>query len=96
MTSKEVAQWPIHCVGVGFDGTNFWVSAGDGTTGQCTFYLFDETGALLDSAQQGGGASGWGHRDMAWNGMDMFGSFSSDINGFSDIFTHDGFFCRSN
>jgi hypothetical protein len=89
-------EFPItgdnHCVGVGFDGTNFWVSAGDGTTGQCTFYLFDETGALLDSAQQGGGASGWGHRDMAWNGMDMFGSFSSDINGFSDIFTHDGFF----
>jgi hypothetical protein len=89
-------EFPItgdnHCVGVGFDGTNFWVSAGDGTTGQCTFYLFDETGALLDSAQQGGGATGWGHRDMTWNGAHMFGSYDPLIDAFADIGTYSGNF----
>jgi hypothetical protein len=89
-------EFPItgdaYCVGLGFDGTNFWVSAGDQGTGQCTFYLFDEDGTLVDSAQQGGGASGWGHRDLAWDGTYMFGSYDPLIDGFMDIATYSGNF----
>jgi hypothetical protein len=69
------------CVGVGYDG-NFWVSAGDGYTGQCTFYMYDEYGNLLDQAPQGAGATGWGNRDLATDGEYMFGSYSNLVNGY--------------
>ena len=81
-----------YCVGVGFDGTYFWVSAGDTGTGQCQFYIYDEAGNLLDTQVQGGGATGWGHRDMCWDGMYMFGSYSNLIDGYSDPATFEGFF----
>ena len=100
-TSEGRGSFPIlfeiplpnaYSVGVGFDGTNFWVSAGDQQTGVCEFYVYDEYGTQLDNQPQGGGATGWGHRDMAWDGTDMFGSYSLNINGFSDIYTYDGYF----
>jgi hypothetical protein len=80
------------CVGVGYDGTNFWVSAGDGYTGVCEFYVYDEYGNLLVNVPQGAGATGWGHRDMAFNGTYMFGSYSPDINGFDSAQNHMGYF----
>lgn len=81
-----------YCVGVGFDGAYFWVSAGDQMTGLCQFYIYDDAGNLLDTQAQGGGATGWGHRDMAWNGDYMFGSYSNMVDGFSDPATFAGFF----
>jgi hypothetical protein len=81
-----------YSVGVGFDGTYIWVSAGDQQTGFCEFYLYDQQGNLVDEAHQGGGPTGWGHRDMAWNGEYMFGSYDPFIDGFSDIYTYDGLF----
>jgi hypothetical protein len=81
-----------YSVGVGFDGTNIWVSAGDYQTGYCEFYLYDQQGNLVDETHQGGGATGWGHRDMTWDGTHMFGSYSSYIDGFPDIYTFDGYF----
>ena len=83
----------IQCVGVGYDGENFWVSAGDYVTGFCEFYVYDEAGNLLDGPiHQGGGATGWGHRDMAYNGEYMFGSYDQYIDGFSDPSTYEGLF----
>jgi hypothetical protein len=81
-----------YCVGVGFDGEYFWVSAGDQMTGLCQFYIYDDAGNLLDTQAQGAGATGWGHRDMAWNGMYMFGSYSNMVDGYSDPATFAGFF----
>ena len=82
-----------YSVGVGFDGTNFWVSAGDGDTGFCEFYVYDQDGNLVDGpVHQGGGATGWGHRDLAWDGSYMFGSYDILIDGFSDISTYEGNF----
>ena len=81
-----------YCVGVGYDGTNFWVSAGDQATGQCEFYIWDEYGNLLDNVPQGGGASSWGHRDMCWNGSYMFGSFSTMVDGFGPDYMFAGYF----
>jgi hypothetical protein len=80
------------CVGVGYDGTNFWVSAGDGFTGVCNFYIFDEYGNWLDTIPQGGGATGWGHRDLCWNGEYMFGSYSSLVDAFGPDYQYAGYF----
>jgi hypothetical protein len=81
-----------YCVGVGFDGSYFWVSAGDQQTGLCQFYIFDDAGNMLDTQAQGAGATGWGNRDMAWNGAYMFGSYSNQVNGYSDPATYAGSF----
>jgi hypothetical protein len=94
--------WPIlgtipldmndYCVGVGFDGTYLWVSAGDQATGFCEFYIYDEYGTQVANVTQGGGATGWGHRDMAWNGSYMFGSFSTMVDGFGPDYMFAGYF----
>jgi hypothetical protein len=81
-----------YCVGVGYDGANFWVSAGDQATGICEFYIFDEYGNQLDNVPQGGGATSWGHRDMAWNGTYMFGSYSTLIDAFGGDYAYAGYF----
>lgn len=81
-----------YCVGVGYDGTNLWVSAGDQSTGQCEFYIFDEYGTQVANVPQGGGASSWGHRDMCWNGDYMFGSFSTMVDGFGPDYMFAGYF----
>jgi hypothetical protein len=81
-----------YCVGVGFDGTYVWVSAGDQATGACEFYIFDQNGVQVDNVAQGGGASGWGHRDMVWDGTYMYGSYSTMIDAFSDPATLAGGF----
>ncbi|MFC1573279.1 right-handed parallel beta-helix repeat-containing protein, partial [Candidatus Eisenbacteria bacterium] len=89
-------QIPIHvndhCVGVGWDGERLWVSAGDATTGQCEWYIYDEYGTLLANMPQDAGATGWGHRDLAYNGSYMFGSYSHTVNGFEDPATYSGSF----
>ncbi len=82
----------VYCVGVGYDGTNFWVSAGDQGTGTCEFYIFDEYGTQIDNVPQGGGATSWGHRDMCWNGSYMFGSFSTMVDGFGPDYMFAGYF----
>jgi hypothetical protein len=81
-----------YSVGCGDDGMYLWVSAGDQATGACTFYLYDEYGNLIDEAPQGGGATGWGHRDMCHNGDYMFGSYGNLVDGFMDIYTFSGYF----
>ncbi len=81
-----------YSVGVGFDGEYLWVAAGEQQTGQCEFYIYDIYGNLIDTVPQGGGAIGWGHRDMAHDGTHMFASYSSLIDGFLDPATFSGSF----
>lgn len=92
----ELFSFPLennYCVGVGWDGQYLWVSAGDGTTGTPEFYIYDEYGTLVDGPiHQGGGASGWGNRDLAFDGTYVFGSFGTPINGFEDVNTYSGSF----
>lgn len=80
-----------YCVGLGYDGTYFWVSAGDQAGFGCRFYIYDDLGNLMDTRPQGAGATGWGHRDMCWDGNYMHGSYSSQINGFDASSAHMGF-----
>lgn len=95
-TFPIVATIPLdinnHCVGVGWDGEYLWVSAGDATTGQCEFYWFLEDGTMVDNQPQGAGATGWGHRDMCYDGEYVFGSYSYSINGFTyPPLNHEGY-----
>lgn len=80
------------CVGVGWDGQYFWVTSGDSPTGFCEFYIFDEYGNFIDNVQQAGGASGWGCRDLCYNGEYMFGSFSSLIDAYGPDYGYAGYF----
>jgi hypothetical protein len=95
-TFTYLGQFPVvgndYAVGVGFDGMYLWVTAGNQATGYCEFYVYDEYGNLIDTAHQGGGATGWGLRDLCFDGQYMFGSYSMQINGFSDILVYDGYF----
>jgi hypothetical protein len=74
----------IYSVGVGWDGTYLWSSNGDQAGGGCQFYIWDDLGNMIDIVPQGGGATGWGHRDLAWVCIcdGMMGSYSSNIDVF--------------
>ena len=82
----------VHCVGIGFDGTYVWVSAGDYTTGICQFYLFDDMGNLMFTFSQLAGATGWGHRDLCFDGTYMYGSYSTEIHAFDTSGSYVGYF----
>ncbi len=77
------------CVGVGFDGAYIWVTSGD-VVGACMFYIFDEYGNLIDEAEQGAGATGWGHRDLTWDGTYMIGSYDQNMDCYTDYNTFAG------
>ena len=81
-----------YCVGVGYDGTNFWVTAGDAGTGVCELYIWDEYGNMIDNVPQGGGATGWGHRDLCWDGDFMFGSYSNLVDAWGPDYSFAGYF----
>lgn len=81
-----------YCVGVGYDGTYFWVSAGDSQTGVCEFYIYDEYGTQVANVPQGGGATGWGHRDMTYDGQYMFGSYSNLVDAFGGDYGFAGYY----
>jgi len=86
----------VYCVGTGWDGDYVWVSAGDQAGPPCRFYLYDEYGNLVDQGGQGGGASGWGERDLAFKDGIMFGSYSNLVGGHSyggaSTFIYEGYF----
>jgi hypothetical protein len=93
----ELFSWGLpddYCVGLGYDGDNFWVSAGDQGGAGCQFYIYDEFGNLMSTVPQDPGASGWGNRDLAWDdaaGL-MFGSYSTMVNAFDPAYTYFNFF----
>lgn len=95
----QVGYFPVadtYTVGLGFDGEYIWVSAGDQAGPPCKFYIYDEYGNLVDQGGQGGGATGWGHRDLAMKDGVMFGSYSNLVDGHSyagtGIFIFEGYF----
>ena len=97
-TFNIVYEFPLlalddaHCVGLGFDGTYIWVSAGDITTGICHYYLYDEMGNLMYTFDQSAGATGWGHRDLCFDGTYMYGSFDTTIHAFNTLGDYVGYF----
>jgi len=79
----EALGTSVYCVGVGFDGTNLWVT--DGTDLQ--IYIISPAGVLVDQVSQSG-TSGWGLRDLCWNGTYMFGSQSNQVQYYDATYSY--------
>jgi hypothetical protein len=56
-----------YLVGIEFDGTYFYLTSGN-LTG-CMLYVIDTVGTLIHSMSQPAHCTGWGWRDMAWDGF---------------------------
>ncbi len=67
------------CLGVEFDGTYFWVTGANSGSDPNKLYKFDANGNLLETYDQPSHATGWGLRDLAWDGQYLYGSASNII-----------------
>ncbi len=67
------------CLGVEFDGTYFWVTGANSSSDPNKLYKFDANGNLLEIYDQPSHATGWGLRDLAWDGQYLYGSASNLI-----------------
>jgi len=81
----------VYCVGLGYDGTNLWVTdaADAGGVGDNMILIITLTSphTLVTSVMQNG-TSGWGLPDMCSNGTYMFGSQSNTVD-YYDITTYE-------
>ncbi len=85
----EASAGNAYSVGCGFDGTYVWVTNGAGQAGAGTglFLLFMEDGTFVTSFDQNA-ASGWGLRDLCFDGTYMYGSVSNAID-YYDVTTYE-------
>ncbi len=88
----------VYSVGVGFDGTNFWVTDGAEVGGVGNNMIHIVTGGsphtLVTSVEQFG-TSSWGLRDMCWDGTHMYGSESSVVQYYDASYTYAGYYTHS-
>ncbi len=86
------------CVGVGFDGTNFWVTDGAMSGGGSMNEIFIVAGTtphtLVTQVYQNG-TSGWGLRDMCWDGTYMYGSESTTVQYYDASYAKAGSYTHS-
>ncbi len=63
------------CVGLGYDGTNFWVTDAPNTGGNLKIHIISNgsSHSLVTTVDQNN-TSGWGLRDLCWDGTYMYGS----------------------
>ncbi|MDI6739336.1 MAG: carboxypeptidase regulatory-like domain-containing protein [Candidatus Edwardsbacteria bacterium] len=68
------------CLGAEFDGQNLWVTGAAGSPSADPNYLYklDRNGNLLASYLQPAG-SGWGWRDLCWDGQYLYAASNSSI-----------------
>ncbi len=78
----EALGTSAYCVGVGFDGTNFWVTDAQdvGGVGPNTIWVIsgDAAHTVVTSFDQVASA-GWGLRDLCCDGTYMFGSQDNEV-----------------
>lgn len=81
------------CVGIGFDGTNFWATDGVEASGSGTNTIWvvsgDAAHTLVTSFEQVE-TSGWGLRDLCWDGTYMYGSQSYQVDYYDATYTKVG------
>jgi len=67
------------CLGVEFDGQNFWVTGRDSGSGEIhKLHKFDADGNHIISYEQGT-TSDWGWRDLAWDGTYLYASDENEL-----------------
>ncbi|RKZ09537.1 hypothetical protein DRQ25_06110 [Candidatus Fermentibacteria bacterium] len=88
----------VYNVGVGFDGTNFWVTDGAEVGGSGDNMIHIITGVaphtLVTSVEQNG-TSSWGLRDMCWDGTYMYGSESTIVQYYDASYALAGVYTHS-
>jgi hypothetical protein len=62
------------CLGVEFDGTYFWVTGGGIGVDPNKLYKFDTAGTLIATYDQPGHSTGWGWRDLTFDGTYLYAS----------------------
>jgi len=92
----EILGTSVYCVGVGFDGTNFWVTdaADVGGVGPNTIWVIsgDASHTVVTSFEQYM-TSSWGLRDLCCDGTYMFGSQDNTVDFYDkDTYAYVGFF----
>jgi hypothetical protein len=82
-----------HLLGVEFDGVRFYITGGNRGTDPNKVYVVDATGTLLWSLDQPSHATGWGWRDLAWDGVysgpDRIDTLYASVNNNVDKFSID-------
>lgn len=66
-------------LGVEFDGTYFWSTGGGGGADPNKLYKFDSTGTLLATFDQPGHSTGWGWRDLTFDGTYLYASVDAFV-----------------
>ncbi len=61
-------------LGVEFDGTYFWVTGGNSGSDPNKLYQLDPQGNLIATYDQPTSSTGWGFRDLAFDGTYLYGS----------------------
>lgn len=75
----EAIGGSARCIGVGFDGTNFWVSDAQNGGGPLWLHIIDgNTHNIITTIDQDG-TSGWGMRDLCCDGTYIFGSEDYEV-----------------
>ncbi len=72
------ASGDSQCLGVEWDGVNFWVTGGGSSANPNYLYKFDAAGQLITNYEQGT-SSDWGWRDLAFDGTYLYASDSATI-----------------
>ena len=75
----EAIGGTARCVGVGFDGTNFWVTDAQSGGGPLWIHIIDGSTHNLITTIDQAGTSGWGLRDLCSDGTYMFGSEDNQV-----------------
>ncbi len=66
-------------LGLEFDGAFFWLTGGNSSNDPNKLYKFDAQGNLVATYDQPSAATGWGLRDLAWDGQYLYGSYGSTV-----------------
>lgn len=66
-------------LGVEFDGTYFWVTGGNSGNDPNKLYKYDANGNFLEVYDQPSSCTGWGWRDLTWDGEYLYASCSYTI-----------------
>lgn len=67
------------CVGVEFDGSAYWISAGGKGADPNKLYKIDPSCRFVAAYDQPSHSTGWGWRDLAWDGTYLYGSSDANI-----------------
>lgn len=84
-------------VGVGYDGTNFWVTDAQSSGGNLWIHIISNTipHVLVTTVDQNSLTSGWGLRDLCWDGTYMYASAGTTVDYYDASYVKAGSYTHS-